>query len=70
MVSKSLATCTIPVTIVAWIFSTSFVTRVIKRPMGFRSRYCSDMRCRWSKISIRISYMVFWPTMATMIICI
>ena len=41
--------------------STSLVSRVIRRPTGFRSKYASRRRCRCRKISCRRSSITFCP---------
>ncbi len=41
--------------------STSEVTRVTSLPTGLWSKNAGDMRCRWRKIWLRMSNMIFWP---------
>ena len=49
--------------------STSVVARVTSRPTGLRSKKLIGSRCRCSKISLRRSYIVSWPTHCMMRTC-
>ena len=60
--TKSLSIATMPEANRSFSASTSVVTRVTSRPTGLRSKKLIGRRCRCSKISLRRSYIVSWPT--------